>query len=57
MENQTIIDERDKVIRQLQAEKKALEEEYSDTKISLNTQQKRITFKENSFKEQLNKLN
>ena len=26
-------------------------------KISLNTQQKRITFKESSFKEQLEKLN
>ena len=57
MENQSVLEEKDKMIRSLQSELKAYEEQLSDLKISLNTQSKRIEFKESSFKEQLAKLN
>ena len=41
----------------MQIQMKKYEEEISDLKISLNTQQKRVEFKENTNKEQFSKLN
>ena len=57
LETHLLLEEKEKIMKEMQIQMKKYEEEISDLKISLNTQQKRVEFKENTNKEQFSKLN
>jgi DNA repair exonuclease SbcCD ATPase subunit len=57
MESQSLMDEKEKLVKELQGQLKQREDEIENLKINLNTQHKRIELKETSLKDHLNKLN
>lgn len=49
--------DRERSAKEAQAEVKRLEEKLQDASVQLANQQKRVEFKENSYQEQLRKMN
>ena len=56
-EGEVILTDRERNIRELNSEVKRLTEKITDLNGQLTNQQKRVEFKQNSYQEQLKKLN
>lgn len=56
-ESEIVLADRERSVKEALAEVKRLEEKAQDLNVQLGNQQKRVEFKENSYQEQLRKMN